>query len=772
MSVKYEYKNLKIGGGGFVTGFVFHKNESDILYTRTDIGGTYKFDFKNQEWVSLIDFVTTIDSELCYPLSIALDDNDKNKLYIACGSRPDNSSFYVSNNQGKTYIKKKMPCFVHGNFPGRATGERLIKTGNYVFFASQTEGLFRTENEGDTFIKLNVNGEKNLTFVNAVTIGDKTLIFVGTNGEVNLKGNTKGHSVYASYDLGETFFKVKEPEGIDDERVKLKGFVAHRSDYYFDEENNKNYFFITFSQTGITDTPNGYTCDSAKLFDGRICRYELDNNAKIISYKDITPVSKNVMKDKCKERRLTGGISGVSCIDGMLVVSEINSENGDAIFASKDFGENWSIILKGLEYGAFDFTVPYMKPKYNGNGSLVHWMSDIKINPHNSNCAVFNTGTGVFKTDSLRNFISGKDVLWEPMVKGMEETVHLNIYGMPSGEVQCLDIVGDLGGIAYRDLDAYPENTFADKNDDRYITCLNADFSFDNTDIVVATPRGNWKGKTKGGVIISFDNCKSWENIGYPYGISDEIDTLIEKIKQPNVDSGWVTISNDTKRIIWQLSSQPHFYTSHVVYTDDFGKTYKKTKFIGKQDYDEEPISIKIFSDKTQNDIFMAVNTDGDLFISNDKGETFYECEKTGDKFTPLKLIWWMKNEFDVNVEYNKGNTIWAALGKNGLWKYTFDPDKKTVDCKRISGENDKVYGIGFGKPKGNLDNLTLFTSGEIDGQYGFYRSFDYGKTFELISDDNQHFGTIRNISGDPRVFSRFFIATGSRGAFYAEEVK
>lgn len=44
-----------------VTGFVFHKKHPGILYARTDIGGTYRFDSENQRWVSLIEHVTEQD---------------------------------------------------------------------------------------------------------------------------------------------------------------------------------------------------------------------------------------------------------------------------------------------------------------------------------------------------------------------------------------------------------------------------------------------------------------------------------------------------------------------------------------------------------------------------------------------------------------------------------------------------------------------------------------------------------------------------------------
>ena len=71
-SVPYVYKNLPIPGGGYVTGFLYSKKEKDVLYARTDIGGTYRFDVKTQTWISLIPHVTMVELSVTFPISFAL----------------------------------------------------------------------------------------------------------------------------------------------------------------------------------------------------------------------------------------------------------------------------------------------------------------------------------------------------------------------------------------------------------------------------------------------------------------------------------------------------------------------------------------------------------------------------------------------------------------------------------------------------------------------------------------------------------------------------
>jgi hypothetical protein len=73
-----------------------------------------------------------------------------------------------------------------------------------------------------------------------------------------------------------------------------------------------------------------------------------------------------------------------------------------------------------------------------------------------------------------------------------------------------LDIVGDLGGFAFRTLTKPCGNSFADPWGNRYITCMNADYPETTAAPVAVTARGNWTGATTGGLIVSDDYGQSW----------------------------------------------------------------------------------------------------------------------------------------------------------------------------------------------------------------------------------------------------------------------
>jgi len=133
----YKYRNCPIPGGGYVTGFIFHERDENVLYCRTDIGGTYRYDYDEARWHSLIDHVTMEAPDETFPIALALDSSDSNVLYIACGVGAHSSAhnahkgvLAVSGDKGETFVYHELPFFVHGNLNGRGTGYRLIVDKN------------------------------------------------------------------------------------------------------------------------------------------------------------------------------------------------------------------------------------------------------------------------------------------------------------------------------------------------------------------------------------------------------------------------------------------------------------------------------------------------------------------------------------------------------------------------------------------------------------------------------------------------------------------
>lgn len=150
--IPYRYRNLPIPGGGYVTGFLFHPKKEGVLYARTDIGGTYRYDFQEKKWISLISHVTAEDLSETFPIALALDDNRPNLLYIARGeNKPEKGVLAISEDYGETFRYEKIPVLIHGNLNGRGTADRLFvdkESPDTLYFASQQEGLLISTDQG------------------------------------------------------------------------------------------------------------------------------------------------------------------------------------------------------------------------------------------------------------------------------------------------------------------------------------------------------------------------------------------------------------------------------------------------------------------------------------------------------------------------------------------------------------------------------------------------------------------------------------------------
>lgn len=769
-TINYEYKNAPIPGGGYVTGLLYHPRQPGILYARTDIGGVYRYDYEKKHWKSLIDGVSMEDISETFPIACALDENHPEYLYIMSGINGQGyGKFSISEDYGETFIHKKIPVTVHGNLCGRGTGYRLAadkKDENILYFASQLDGLWKTTDRGDTWKRLTL--EEN--YMTCVWVSDdaKTIV-AGTAGYTTRENDKlRGHSLYVSYDAGQSFERLMQPENVLVSDSKMNGLVASRYNY------DGTYLYVTMNVTGrwnyVVDL--GYSCDSGDVIGGKVLRYYF-SEGKIAGYDDITPDADGVLTKKFLNYGF-GGISSCKAMPGLLACSTLcrEKEGDEIIYLSKDYGNSWSVSLCGLEKGELYFNTSYMKPEYNGNHCLLHWMSDIKINPFDPNEVWFNSGTGVFMTDALL----GEHPRYHDACAGIEETVHLNVYAPVAGEAELIDIVGDLGGFAFRNLDEPCKNSFDDREGNRYITCINADISDADSNLGIVTARGNWKGKTKGGLVRTRDNFKTFERISMPFGINAEIDRKLHEIENPNVNAGWVAMSPDGTNIVWSVADGIRLPVELVIISNDGGKNFQKA---GVFDLKGNPVKkgyLKVFSDRTGNDLFYGFGGASEIYVSRDGGKNFYQ--KQPEETFPICDFGYIDtaNKTEVRGEGGKSGVFYMALGDAGLYKFCYDTGTDEIHVKRLTDAKDACYRMGLGVIGEGREYLTeekaIYFCGRLDGEYGFYRTLDEGKSYERLNRDDQMYGEINSIDGDKRKFGRFFLATGSRGVLYGEMLK
>ncbi len=775
-NVPYEYRNAPIPGGGYVTGLIYHQKCPWILYARTDIGGTYRFNATEQKWESLINHVTMQDLSETYPIAIALDDKNPARLYIASGITENGYGVLsISEDYGETFTYKRIPAVVHGNMSGRGTGYRLVVDKNdsdTLYFASQKNGLLKSVNCGDTWMRLPIE-EDYMTFV--WVSEDSGTIVAGTAGyTTRFDDSLRGHSLYVSYDGGESFEKLMQPENVIVKDSKMNGLVASRYDY------DGTYLYVTMQSTGrwnyIVDM--GYSCDTGDTLGGKVLRYRFENG-KITGYDDITPDEEGRLTTKYLNYGF-GGVCSCTSKPGLLVCSTLckEKESPECVYISEDYGNSWRISLRGLEEGDIYFRTSYMEPQYNAGVSLLHWLSDIKIDPFNPNKLWFNSGTGVFTTDELLS----EHPKYHDYSDGIEETVHLNVYAPLAGEVKLVDIVGDLGGFAFRDLTKPCDNSFDDAEGNRYITCINADVSDADGNLAIITARGNWKGKTKGGLIRTRDGFKTFERLPMPFGINGKIDEALKGIERPNVNPGWVAMSPNGQNIVWSIADIIRLPVDMVIVSGDAGKSFRQAEIYDACGNKVTDGFFKVFSDRVDNDTFYGFNDKGNIFVSRDGGFSYRErmpiaINRHGKKIAfPKSDFGYIDtaNKTEVRGVAGVKGCFYMALGKEGLWKLNYNFEHDELEAVKLTEENEECFcmGLGLGTEDGDYISApkAIYFCGIVDGEYGFYRTFDEGATCERINTAKQMYGQIISIDADKREFGRFFLASGSRGVLFGSE--
>jgi len=152
----YVWKSVQIVGGGFCDGIIFHPKAKDVRYARTDMGGAYRWDKEEGRWMPLLDFVSYADNNFIGVESIAVDPNDKNTVYLDCGtytSSTDGAIFW-SHDGGRTFGRTDVPFKMGGNENGRGNGERMMvdpNNSNIIYVGTRQAGLWRSTDKAQSF---------------------------------------------------------------------------------------------------------------------------------------------------------------------------------------------------------------------------------------------------------------------------------------------------------------------------------------------------------------------------------------------------------------------------------------------------------------------------------------------------------------------------------------------------------------------------------------------------------------------------------------------
>lgn len=557
---RYNWKNVEIVGGGFVTGILFHPGQKDLVYARTDIGGAYRWDPKPKRWIPLMDFLTRDDWSDYGIESMAVDPSDAKKLYLATGTYTNdwsgNGAIYRSNDQGRTFLKTALPFKNGANEDGRSIGERLAvdpNKGSTILFGTRNNGLWRSEDSGATWNadpRFPVTGRTNGAGIGFI-IFDRYAGAHNRGTDVIYAGVARDKdSLYKTEDAGKTWRLIPgQPSGL----------IPH----HFVLASNGT-VYVTYSN-GVG--PNDVTA-------GAVWRYVPTKG----EWSEITPVKPDD-KDKF-------GYAGLA-VDGdrpkTLMVSSLDRWGvGDDIWRSTDAGATWTSLKANSTRDSS--LAPFLNGDRN-RADLGHWIGDIEIDPFRSDRAMYVTGATIWGTENLTNLDAKKETAWSVYAGGLEETATIDLLSPLNGP-HLISALGDIGGFRHDDLTVSPKNGIWSKPVMNNVDCI--DVAEARLDYYVRSGRG-----AAVSAAFSRDGGTTWS----PF-----------LSQPPNAAPGSIAISSDGASIVWLPEK------GKPCSTKDWGATWKVSENV--------PAGGRVISDRIMPGTFY-VQVGKTLYISRDGGDTF-----------------------------------------------------------------------------------------------------------------------------------------------------
>lgn len=718
------FKSVQFGGGGYVTGLIYHPTAANLLYARTDIGGAYRWNQATSSWTPITDglgFGAT-ESRFHGIESIALDPNNDQLIYMATGmyTFEGNGRLYISSDRGNTWTHVDLPFPLGGNNPGRAMGERLMVDPNKpstLFFGSRTAGLWKSADSGKTWTQVTSLSSARMT-----------------SDQINAAGGGMGVElvVYDTATKGSGTATQTIYTAIAPDYAKVAGLSANM---YKSTDGGATWTPVATPVSGyhiphMVRAADGmfyvaFTKDAGPGAGGPGRLYKFDGTSWTL-LKSVDPAGGTNFG--------LGGVSvqgaGATTRIALGVTNSWGNWNGQQIVQlSDDAGKTWREI---------EATMP---------GDVTSgWVDDVEIDPFNRDHILHVHGGGIVETSNA----SSATPSWKGNIAGIEETAVLGIATPPAGAPYTLvNSSGDVGTWVNTDLTATPT--------------LNPGLGWSNgysADMAWSDPLyiagiGSVNATNTGTGFWSGDGGKTWAKFAtLPAGGAQNTD---------GASSIVVTARNNA---IW---APPNTVPS---YTTNNGASWVATNLPALPSVAPGwNRGYRLAADrKNPNKVYAydsggaTWGTPGKFYVSTDGGHTFAPSPgAAAAKFAP-GAFWTTSIAVNPNAEGDiwlaDGNAVYHSVDSGASWTRLshFAPGAGTQGASLIA----------LGKAaKGAKYSAAVYVVGVINNVWGVYRSDDGAVTWSRFNDDAHQYGGIGVMAADQNIYGRIYFSGTGRGMIY-----
>ncbi|MEV8595505.1 1,4-beta-glucanase [Streptomyces sp. NPDC052012] len=421
---RYRWRNVVIGGTGFITGVLFHPSVRGLAYARTDIGGAYRWDDRKERWTPLLDHIGWDDWNLLGVEAMAVDPAHPDRLYLAVGtySQPwaGNGAVLRSEDRGASWERTDLAVKLGANEDGRGTGERLLvdpRDSDTLWLGTRHDGLLKSTDRGATWAP--VTG---FPAAPSATGQGVTLLVAA------------GRAVYAGWGDGGSAHLFRSLDGGTWEAVPAQpSGAAARVPIRAAYDRHTRELYVTYADA---PGPNGQSDGSVHKLHTRSGRWT-----------EVTPA----VPDGSADTFGYGGVAVDARRPGTVVVSTNNRWAAvDTLYRSTDGGRSWRSLKDSAVLDVSE--TPYLKwgedqPKFGW------WIQALAVDPYDSEHIVYGTGATLYGTRDLTH--------WAPQIRGLEETAVRQLISPPVGAAHLISGCGDIGVLYHDRLTASPSRGMA-----------------------------------------------------------------------------------------------------------------------------------------------------------------------------------------------------------------------------------------------------------------------------------------------------------------------
>lgn len=707
----YNFQNVQIVGGGFITGIVAQPLVPELFYVRTDIGGTYRWNPLAQRWVSLLDWVTPDNYNTQGTISIALDPTNPRKLYLAQGeyveSWAGNGAIFISNDAGNSFTVVNLPFQLGANENGRFSGERLAVvpwSTNVLYLGTNVNGLWKSTDSGNTWAQVS-------TFpITGPTNGDKAGVIFVKFGPT-LKGakyptiyvgvSDPSTGVYQSTDNGGSWQAVAgQPSGV----VPTNAAISANGNLY-----------VTYSnQAGPNAAGNG-----------AVWKYAIaENEWTNVTPPDAITSPENYGYAKVVVDPWNPNVVMASTLDRYYP--------GDEIFRSRDAGSTWKAMGNEPNVPAHSTFNVSLSPWLLFGGTapgdnMGNWIGAMLVDPWDPDHMLYGTGQTLFATNHVENVDRDATIPWYVGALGIEETAVQSLISPPAG-AHLLSALGDIGAFRHDNFHVSPpQGQFVVPLLD---TTTSIDFAQLQPAIIARVGYPAYGQTACGG--YSKDQGNTW--------------TVFTDAAGCQSGPGQIAISADGSRFVWAPTAGP------TVYSTNGGASWTASS--------GAPANGVVISDRVNPMKFYTFDQSaGTFYVSADGGQTF-TAAATGLGTYSFKQI---------TANPQAEGDVWLSLQWNGLWHSTNSGSAFSSVSSVVWPDS-----IGFGAPAPSSNYPAVFVIGRLAWSgagypTSVYRSDDGGSTWNPVTDTQHEYGNLDLVIGDPRIYGRVYLGTNGRGIVYGD---